>query len=205
MYKKFQGVILKIVSNVVFLVVITSISQCCCGKIYQPVMDDNMKESIEKIKNAKKITGGVLVHEVFEVEFIELDEFIVLSPSIVKNILHIIEDSYTSFYMINFEKLMNWSYINYIINIINGNRDHKMFRYSYLNNSEVSATDIFIIIEKQLSFLALNGIRYFSKVCLEVPLTSKVPFFSFSINEQICKLIKNERKSLIIKSYNCIN
>lgn len=147
--------------------------------------------------------GGVLVQDVFEIEFLELDEFIVLSPSIVKNILHIAQDSYSSCFSVSLEKLMDESYINYLVNIINGNRDHKMFEFHYLKNNEVSASDIHVIIEKQLSYLALNGIRYFSKVCLEYSFTTREPLYIFSMNEQILKIIRVERKSIIVKSYNC--
>ncbi|HBI61292.1 MAG TPA: cyclic lactone autoinducer peptide [Lachnospiraceae bacterium] len=46
MKNKFMNACMGILSNLIFTMALTSISQCCQGRIYQPVIDAKLKEKI---------------------------------------------------------------------------------------------------------------------------------------------------------------
>ncbi|EOS24316.1 cyclic lactone autoinducer peptide [Lachnospiraceae bacterium 3-1] len=51
MKNKFMNICVEILSNLIFMMALTSISQCCQGRMYQPVVDGKLKE---EIMNSKK-------------------------------------------------------------------------------------------------------------------------------------------------------
>lgn len=137
----------------------------------------------------------------YEVDFLNKGEFIVLSQSMVLDIIHMTQISQTSRLIVKLEELMSIGYIEYLVNIINGNRENNMFQYLYLRKDEISSADIPVIIEKQLGYLAINGINCFLNVNLRY--LKKIPSYSIKINDFIIDLIKDKEKSKIIKIYNC--
>lgn len=108
--------------------------------------------------------GGDELGNVFEVEFLKKGEFIVLPLSVVRDLIDIAKKSQTSSLKISLERLIPIDYIEYLVNVINGNKGKDLFRYDYLRKDKVTVEDIPLIIERQLGYLAVNGTRCFAEV-----------------------------------------
>jgi cyclic lactone autoinducer peptide len=46
MKNKFMNICMEILSNLILVMALTSISQCCQGRMYQPVVDVKLREEI---------------------------------------------------------------------------------------------------------------------------------------------------------------
>lgn len=50
--KNLERIVFTIASNVAFTMVVASLSQCSSGRIYQPKIDDKMKEMVGNIQKS---------------------------------------------------------------------------------------------------------------------------------------------------------
>lgn len=141
--------------------------------------------------------GGVKLDDICEVEFLKEGEFIVLSKSMVTDILHKTKLSTNNRLVIKLEEMMSIGYIRYLVNVINSNRENVMFEYKYLRKSFVSFADIPIIIGKQLEYLSVGGMKYFLKVSFEK--SPKLPVYTLIVNKYVFSIVKD--KNMTIKMY----
>lgn len=138
--------------------------------------------------------------KLYEIGFEEESEFIILSETSIHNIIVAIKNGHSNNIRVNIELLVPVGYGEYISNVININREHKLFQYNYIHKKEIDYNDILLILKRQINLLIINNARCFTKVSLRN--IGRWGYFILKLNPEVISILRDKKRGFFIQKYN---
>lgn len=138
--------------------------------------------------------------KVYEISFAEEDEYIILSETAIYTIIYATQKNSSVQIKISVERLVSAGYANYLIKMINANREHPMFRYQYLHKINIDYNDILLILRQQIVLLTINGIRCFTEV--SIGKFDGLIQYALTLNPHASANLKDKKRKISIREYN---
>lgn len=102
----------------------------------------------------------------YKIKFSGKREFIIISPGILLSLIREVQKSVKKEISVDVEQLMPESYQQYILNVINVNRDNPYFAFDYICENPVRKKELFQILRKQLGRVRLENKGCFDEIRL---------------------------------------
>lgn len=93
-----------------------------------------------------------------------MEEFIIISPKVLALLLKKINGMENHTIEIPVESIMPPGYTQYLLNVINSNRDHKLFNFFSTTEEPLQKEHIYKIIEHQMRNLKIESEECFKKI-----------------------------------------
>lgn len=102
----------------------------------------------------------------YRLKFIGNGEFLVISPELLSLLLSRIGGSKEKEVLVDIDSWMPGEYQEYVLNVINTNREIDGFSFGWILSETLTQTELFQIVEKQLRDLELDDKKCFERVRL---------------------------------------
>lgn len=136
----------------------------------------------------------------YEISFAEEDEYIILPEPSIYTIIYAVQKEHAAQVIISIERLFPAGYIKYMVNMLNANRENKLFRYPYLRKSNIDSDDILRILSRQLGLLKINGIRCFTEAGFGI--SGGQIHYTLVVNQAASAYFQDKKREILIRKYN---
>lgn len=93
-------------------------------------------------------------------------EFIIISPQILHTLIEEVKNNPEKELLVDINRLFPRQYREYLLNVINSNKDETYFSYEYITKVPVDQNELFKIAEHQLDTLKMEDAKCFDVVRL---------------------------------------
>lgn len=102
----------------------------------------------------------------YRLKFVGLKDLIIISPKVLESFIPHIYYSKSKELVVNIEEFMPKSYSDYLMEIINTNREISEFKYQNIRADVLVRKHIYQILQYQLQSLTIDTDKCFYNVCL---------------------------------------
>lgn len=134
---------------------------------------------------------------IYKLKFVGDGEFIIISPQILHTLIEEVKNNPEKELLIDINQLFPRQYREYLLNVINSNKDETYFSYEYITKVPVDQNELFKIAEHQLDTLKMEDAKCFDVVRL---LEKKGKVLELNCNNSFWIACKN---SEALFQYNC--
>lgn len=126
-----------------------------------------------------------------------VDDFVIISPKVLGLLLKKINEADNLTIEIPVESIMPPGYTQYLLNVINSNREHKLFRFSKIKESSLSKEHIYQIIEYQMQRLQIEMDDCFENIVLCVDDSEQSMEYDMETKDFFFCICKNENSRFV--------
>lgn len=102
----------------------------------------------------------------YKLKFVGNREFIIISPQILQLLLADVRRSQEKELSVDMGQLIPDAYRDYLLNVINSNREESYFSYDYIQRKPVALAELLKITEKQLKQMNIGNAECFEEIQL---------------------------------------
>uniref|UniRef100_UPI004055E72C hypothetical protein n=1 Tax=Agathobacter sp. TaxID=2021311 RepID=UPI004055E72C len=121
-----------------------------------------------------------------------VEDFIIISPEVLGLLLRKIIESDSPILEIPAESIMPPGYTQYLLKVLNTNRENKLFRFSQIEDVLLKTEHIYRIIEHQMQGLKIESDDCFKKIVLHVDNFGKSMEYEVETKDSFFCICKNE-------------
>lgn len=126
-----------------------------------------------------------------------MEEFIIISPKVLALLLKKINGMENHTIEIPVESIMPPGYTQYLLNVINSNRDHKLFNFFSTTEEPLQKEHIYKIIEHQMRNLKIESEECFKKIVFHMDDSEDIAEYEIETMDFFFCLCKNENSRFV--------
>ena len=133
----------------------------------------------------------------YRLKITDVEEFIIISPKVLALLLKKIHGMENHTIEIPVESIMPPGYTQYLLNVINSNRSHKLFNFFSTTEEPLQKEHIYKIIEHQMRNLKIESEECFKKIVLHVGDSEDIAEYEIETMDFFFCLCKNENSRFV--------
>lgn len=126
-----------------------------------------------------------------------IEDFVIISPRVLGMILQKISDSESRTLEIPVESIMPPGYTQYLVNVLNSNRENKLFKFSQIKDDRIMAKHVYQIMEYQMQRLKIESEDCFQKIILCAGNTEQTMEYEVEAKDSFFCICKNENSKFL--------
>lgn len=126
-----------------------------------------------------------------------VEDFVIISPRVLGMILQKISESDSRMLEIPVESIMPPGYTQYLVNVLNSNRENKLFKFSQIKDDPIRAEHVYQIIQYQMQRLKIESEDCFQKIVLCTGNTEQTMEYAVEAKDSFFCICKNENSRFI--------
>lgn len=126
-----------------------------------------------------------------------VEDFVIISPRVLGMILQKISESESRMLEIPVESIMPPGYTQYLVNVLNSNRENKLFKFSQIKDDPIRAEHVYQIIQYQMQRLKIESEDCFQKIVLCTGNTEQTMEYEVEAKDSFFCICKNENSRFI--------
>ena len=126
-----------------------------------------------------------------------VEDFVIISPRVLGMILQKISESRSRMLEIPVGSIMPPGYTQYLVNVLNSNRENKLFKFSQIKDDPIRAEHVYQIIQYQMQRLKIESEDCFQKIVLCTGNTEQTMEYEVEAKDSFFCICKNENSRFI--------
>lgn len=126
-----------------------------------------------------------------------VEDFVIISPKVLGLLLRKINESDSRILEIPVESIMPPGYTQYLLKVLNSNRENKLFSFSQIEDALLKTEHVYQIIEYQMQRLKIESDDCFKKIVLRVDRLGKSMEYEVETKDSFFCICKNENNRFI--------
>lgn len=126
-----------------------------------------------------------------------VEDFVIISPRVLGMILQKISESESRMLEIPVESIMPPGYTQYLVNVLNSNRENKLFKFSQIKDDPIRAEHVYQIIQYQMQRLKIESDYCFQKIVLCTENTEQTMEYEVEAKDAFFYICKNENSKFL--------
>lgn len=126
-----------------------------------------------------------------------VEDFVIISPRVLGMLLQKINMSDRQTLEVPVEAIMPTGYTQYLLKVINSNRENRLFKFSQIEDDPIKAEHIYQIIEYQMQQLKIGSEDCFKKIVLYMNNSEQSMEYEVETQDTFFCICKNENSRFI--------
>lgn len=133
----------------------------------------------------------------YRLSIVGVEDFVVISPMVLEMLMQKIKESPNLNMEIPVESIMPPGFTQYLVNVLNSNRENERFRFKQISDTPLGKEHIYKIIEYQMNSLQIEKAECFERFTLIVEGSNDKYNYGIETDDSFFCICKDEKSKFV--------